>query len=150
LGATTGICRWPANPAPRAETNRALWAVLDAWVNHDRTPPPSEIPTLGNGTLVPPDPATFGFPEIPPNEYVPDYPTEHVDFNGVHNALTLLDFGPKFDARNESGIIVQNPPDVIKGKEYAVLVPAVDADGNDLAGVRSTTIQAPLGTYTGW
>jgi hypothetical protein len=26
----------------------------------------------------------------------------------------------------------------------------VDADGNDLPGVRSTTIQAPLGTYTGW
>ena len=29
-------------------------------------------------------------------------------------------------------------------------VPQVDADGNDLAGVRSVTEQAPLATYTGW
>jgi hypothetical protein len=144
------ICRWPLNPAPQAETLRALLAALDGWVNHHRAPPPSEIPTLRSGTLVPPDPTTFGFPEIPASEYVPGYPTEAVDFNGGHNALTLLDLGPKFDARNESGFITQNPPAVIKGKDYAVLVPAVDADGNDLAGVRSTMIQAPLGTYTGW
>jgi hypothetical protein len=31
-----------------------------------------------------------------------------------------------------------------------VLVPTVDSDGNEVAGVRSTTIQVPLGTYTGW
>lgn len=29
-------------------------------------------------------------------------------------------------------------------------VPKVDADGNDIAGIRSVTVQAPLGTYTGW
>ncbi len=26
----------------------------------------------------------------------------------------------------------------------------VDADGNDIAGVRSVFLQAPIGTYTGW
>jgi hypothetical protein len=31
-----------------------------------------------------------------------------------------------------------------------VLVPQVDRDGNDLAGRLSTTVLAPLGTYTGW
>jgi hypothetical protein len=35
-------------------------------------------------------------------------------------------------------------------REYAVLVPAVDADGNDIAGVRAPMVAAPLGTYTGW
>jgi hypothetical protein len=36
------------------------------------------------------------------------------------------------------------------GKDYAVLVPIVDADGNEIAGIRSTSVQAPLATYTGW
>jgi hypothetical protein len=31
-----------------------------------------------------------------------------------------------------------------------MLVPRVDADGNETAGVRSVLLQAPLGTYTGW
>jgi hypothetical protein len=30
------------------------------------------------------------------------------------------------------------------------LVPKVDADGNELGGVRSVLLEAPLGTYTGW
>ncbi|MEE4587978.1 MULTISPECIES: alpha/beta hydrolase domain-containing protein [Streptomyces] len=31
-----------------------------------------------------------------------------------------------------------------------MLVPAVDADGNETAGVRAPMVAAPLGTYTGW
>lgn len=42
------------------------------------------------------------------------------------------------------------PTTVVVGRDYVVLVPKVDADGNEVAGIRSTTIQAPLGTYTGW
>jgi len=30
------------------------------------------------------------------------------------------------------------------------LVPKVDADGNELAGIRSVLLEVPLGTYTGW
>jgi hypothetical protein len=44
----------------------------------------------------------------------------------------------------------KEPPDVIDAQGYAILVPAVDADGNDRAGVRAPMVQAPLGTYTGW
>ena len=29
-------------------------------------------------------------------------------------------------------------------------IPAIDADGNDIAGVRAPMVEAPLGTYTGW
>jgi hypothetical protein len=29
-------------------------------------------------------------------------------------------------------------------------VPQVDSDGNDIDGLRSVTLQTPLGTYTGW
>src|SRR5260370_36591676 len=31
-----------------------------------------------------------------------------------------------------------------------MLAPQVDADGNDIDGVRSLSLMAPLGTYTGW
>jgi hypothetical protein len=31
-----------------------------------------------------------------------------------------------------------------------VLVPQVDGDGNDIAGIRSLQLAVPLGTYTGW
>jgi hypothetical protein len=30
------------------------------------------------------------------------------------------------------------------------LVPAVDADGNEVAGIRLPDVAVPLGTYTGW
>ena len=36
------------------------------------------------------------------------------------------------------------------GASYGVLVPQVDADGNDVAGIRSVFLQAPVCTYTGW
>jgi Alpha/beta hydrolase domain len=36
------------------------------------------------------------------------------------------------------------------GKPYANLVAAVDADGNELAGIRLPDISVPLVTYTGW
>jgi len=144
-----GICRWPANYAPQAETMRAIWVALDRWVNDHVPPPATRVPRISDGTLVAPDPATLGFPNIPATTYVPNFPTEAVDFNGLYNRLTLLDYGPEFDAENESGNVTQNPP-VNLGIDYGVLIPAVDSDGNDVGGVRSTEIQAPLGTYTGW
>ena len=33
---------------------------------------------------------------------------------------------------------------------YEILVPKVDADGNDIAGIRLPAIEVPVGTYTGW
>jgi hypothetical protein len=45
---------------------------------------------------------------------------------------------------------MNQPPKVIPIDGYPPLVPKVDADGNDRAGVRPTALQAPLGTHTGW
>ena len=61
------------------------------------------------------------------------------------NSLPLLDFGNEA----ERGVL-REPPDVVSDEGYTVLVPAVDADGNDIAGVRAPMVQAPLGTYCGW
>jgi hypothetical protein len=43
---------------------------------------------------------------------------------------------------------MNEPPRV--GAAYAALAPQVDADGNDIDGLRNTNLQVPLGTYTGW
>src|SRR5439155_21767714 len=40
-------------------------------------------------------------------------------------------------------------PRVISGR-YAVRVPAVDRDGNEVAGIRLPAVAAPRGTATGW
>ena len=42
------------------------------------------------------------------------------------------------------------PPEAEKGKEYPIQVPQVDADGNDMGGVRYPDIQVPIATYLGW
>jgi hypothetical protein len=43
-----------------------------------------------------------------------------------------------------------HPYNHVKGKQYTVLVPKVDADGNEIGGIRSVALQAPLATYAGW
>ena len=56
-----------------------------------------------------------------------------------------LDLGPRFESE---GIIDKQPP--LLGAAFVTLVPASDADGNDLAGIRLPEVAVPLGTYTGW
>jgi hypothetical protein len=40
--------------------------------------------------------------------------------------------------------------DPTPARAYGALVPQVDADGNELAGVRLPDIAVPLGTFAGW
>ena len=61
--------------------------------------------------------------------------------------LPLWNYGPDFDER---GIMSIFPPEAVPGKEYPIQVPQVDADGNDLGGVRYPDMQAPIATYIGW
>ena len=56
-----------------------------------------------------------------------------------------LDPGPRWDSERIADHV---PPKV--GKPYRTLIPAVDADGNELAGIRLPDVTVPLGTYTGW
>jgi hypothetical protein len=69
-----------------------------------------------------------------------------VAFPADANRFEYVDYGPRFSyewTRSE-------PPRPVSGLEYAVLVPQVDVDGNDVAGIRAPEIQVPLATYTGW
>jgi Alpha/beta hydrolase domain len=42
------------------------------------------------------------------------------------------------------------PPEPVAGQEYPTRVPAIDADGNSVAGLRYPDVEVPLGTYNGW
>ena len=59
-----------------------------------------------------------------------DRPVPEFQYRGWYNGLGLLDFGPRFDEADESGIADWLPPAYL-GKDYAILVSAVDRDGNE-------------------
>src|SRR6266851_6995610 len=130
-----GICQNYVNCVATSMLFRAALDAMDHWATDNVAPPPSRIPLRADGTLVTAAKWRTRFPKIP-GSATPSGPSP----------LRPLDFGPEF-AR---GILSKEPPDVASGDGYAVLVPAVDADGNDRAGIRVPMVAAPLGTYTGW
>jgi hypothetical protein len=110
---------------------RALLAALVEWVAGGREPPPSTHPTRRAGTLKSADSVRVpAIPGIAPAR-VPYQPHR-------------LDFGPEWRA----GVITREPPEV--GAPYAVLVAHVDSLGNELGGIRSVELRAPLATYFPW
>ena len=121
----------PQSPLPVKYFWRAMIANMDAWVRSDTPPPQSSYPRISDGTLVPL--RRYAFPSIPgvrkPQEA---------------NEGTRLYFGPKW----REGILSIQPPRA--GKPFPLLVPQVDADGNERDGVRLPEITVPLATYTGW
>ena len=124
--------RYPINFAEQRWVTRALLLDLDAWVRSSAEPPASRYPLMSKAQLVGREAARF--PKIPALPF-PDYLPQ----------VWRMDYGPDFAAR---GIISIEPPAL--GAPYTVLVPQVDADGNELGGVRLPEVAAPLGTYTGW
>ena len=119
----------PQSPLPIQYFWRAMIANMDAWVRNGTAPPESSYPKIANSTLVPL--SRFKFPAIP-------------GANAPHeaNSAYRLDFGPKW----RDGSLSLQPPKV--GEAFPVLVPQVDADGNELSGVRLPQITVPLATYT--
>jgi hypothetical protein len=154
-----------SNPNPIIWFWRALIADLDEWVNAGKPPPASVFPKLADGTLVPI--GKLQFPKIPA-----------VETPSTANLGYQLDFGPRFYApapgsvppraaqgpRSSApagaarpgssatlggfGVISVEPPRVVG--TFPVLVPQVDADGNDRGGIRLPELLVPLATYTGW
>ena len=72
-----------------------------------------------------------------------------VSLTGARGATRAKYFrGAQYDTDDVSGIITVEPPTFVA--PYPALAPQVDSDGNDIGGLRSHILQAPLGTYTGW
>lgn len=130
-----GIAQTYLNIAASSMLFRSTLDNMDAWVSKGEAPPPSQMPRRSDGTL-----ASF-------EEWQQQFPTiQGLALPRGPSRLELIDFGDSID----EGILTKEPPEVVAGGEYGVGVPAVDADGNDLAGIRVPMVVAPLGTYTGW
>ena len=120
------------NPLPAGDILRALMVAMDLWVTKRIAPPPSRYPNVTDRTLVPP--TRNGFPKIP-----------GVNFVALHNRQLFLDYGKNI----LRGKMEAHPPKPLD-KVYEILVPKVDADGNDIGGIRLPAVEVPIGTYTGW
>ncbi|KQP22811.1 alpha/beta hydrolase domain-containing protein [Pseudorhodoferax sp. Leaf267] len=129
------------------DTFRALFVALEDWVVRGTEPPPSQVPKLADGTLARPDQLVF--PTMQGVTWpVAGTPTAVPAFNYLarYNGFPLFDFGPQYIPQDESGIATLLPP-YYTGRDYAILVPQVDATtGLTKAGIKSVEARAPLGT----
>ncbi len=121
-----------ANPNDYRWFLKALLVRLDRWIADGEPPPPSRYPRLDDGTLVRRDALDFPtLAALPVPERL--------------RAPRRIDFGSRFAAER---VIEREPPAV--GPAFPLLLPQVDEDGNELAGLRSPELAAPLATYTGF
>jgi hypothetical protein len=127
-----------SNPNPETETRRALIVARDEWVTKGKKPPKSRHPSLNDGTLVDSNAAAMGWPSIP-GAPTPD---------NVMNVAMDYDWGPQFRYNDQAGV----ESNVVPRIKQIIPTPAskVDHDGNEVGGVKSVLLQAPLGTYTAW
>lgn len=152
----TGVL--PANPVPHTQTVNALRAHFRNWVMRNELPPDSVYPKLKptdlpfrkfanpyvryqRSDLVQANKEAMGFPTIPGLRATipePDFIMPILDY----------DWGPQFNYLDASGIPTNAPPPI--KKVINMLVPRVDADGNEVGGVPVVLTDAPLGTYLGW
>lgn len=145
-GNSRGINQQLQNPTNAEPLLRALFAALDAWVTKGVAPPPSKVPRLADGNaafaLAQSGQLTgvvnreaLGWPSIP-----------GVTYTGLVTVRYALDFGPQAAA----GILSNFPPSPFGRPIYPNFVSKVDADGNEMAGIRLPPVAAPPGTTTGW
>jgi hypothetical protein len=110
---------------------RAMIVNMDAWVRNGTAPPDSDYPKIADHTLIPFE--KYNPPAIPgvrrPHEATAAY---------------RIDFGLNW----RDGILNMQPPKV--GEAFPILVPAIDADGNERDGVRLPEISVPLASYLSW
>jgi hypothetical protein len=117
-----GPCTNPRNWHDPMPAIRALLVALDEWVTNGREPPPSRLPRIADGALVRDD--AVAWPKLasltPPR--------------AANDAVTVGDWTDP------------QPP----ARAWQALVPQVDTDGNEIAGLRLPDISVPRGTFTGW
>jgi hypothetical protein len=132
-GSQHGPARFPSsvttgqqkdNPNDYWWAMRALLVAMDKWVREGVAPPPSRLPRLQDRTLVGSD--TVAFPDLP--------------------AVT----SPRGLSAGGRGVNHLLPRDGAPGTPMPLLVPQVDQDGNERAGIRLPDVAVPLATYTGW
>ncbi|HEX7953624.1 MAG TPA: alpha/beta hydrolase domain-containing protein, partial [Burkholderiales bacterium] len=112
---------------------RALVVDLDDWVKKKVAPPEMRVPKIADQTLVAPE--NLKLPKIP-----------GLTYQGLFNGSGDRDFGPR--VTGNSGVIDLLVPRTVA--THKILVPQVDAVGNDLAGIRHPYVEVPVATLLGW
>ena len=120
------------NPNDYRWLMRSLVLSMNRWIKDGVEPPSSRYPKVADRTLVKLE--DLKFPTLPGVQK----PKE------LHNAYRVF-YGADFATK---GIITLDPPEV--NGTYPLLVPQVDADGNEIGGLKTPAISVPLATYTGW
>lgn len=113
-----------SNPVDFRPSLLALRVAMHRWISEGTAPPESAYPRINDGSLVPA--AEVAFPELP----------------GVPSPKSL-----------KAGLRLANqhhPEGSGAGTELPLLVPQVDVDGNEVAGIRLPEVAVPLATATGW
>ena len=132
-----------ANPVPALGMVNRVRAALRAWVMSDTPPPESVWPRMKDKDLVEPTMKAMGFPQgipgIPESVFRPE--------NFIFPVLDY-DWGPEYDHSDANGNPTNAPPPI--RHVVKMLVPRVDADGNEVGGIPTVQNDAPLGTYLGW
>jgi hypothetical protein len=112
----------PANTNDYRTAMRALLTAMQVWLKDGQDPPASQYPLIAKDQLV--TTGAFAFPKIV-DLTIPRHPRE----------VYRLDFSAE-------------PPSI--GAAFPALVPQVNLDGNETAGIQMPEIQVPLASYTGW
>ena len=118
-----GPCVNPRNPHSATPALRALFAALEEWVTKGVAPPPSRVPRVADGTAIMAE--SIKMPAVPGFAVA----------RGANQIVPPIDW--------------VDPPARIDNV-YGARVCTVDADGNEIAGIRLPPIAVPLGTHTGW
>jgi hypothetical protein len=129
----TGVAAYWNNSIDFRPLVRAALHNLDLWATREVEPPSSRYPRIGDGTLVERALLEAAMARLPgpgmPRRRL--YPTRRLDY-GPEAAYGRARFPPT------------------DGGDYPDWLPAVDDDGNEIAGVRHPDVTVPLATYTGW
>ena len=122
MTSTRGLCVNMRNPQSPTPAQRALLIALDEWTA-GKAPPDTRTPRIRDGSFTTVE--NLKFPAIP----------------GIKVARRI----------NEQGVLTDwVAPALDLSKPYKALVTQVDADGNEIAGIRLPEIAVPLATHTGW
>lgn len=112
---------------------RGMLENLHQWAADGVAPPESSYPEIGKDTCTTPGALRAFFESIPGAVFPPHIPVPR-----------RLDFGPG-DHATRLDILPPRP-----GEPYGPIVSDIDEDGNEIAGLKSPDLLAPLATYTPW
>jgi hypothetical protein len=147
-GVTTGVvsqpaagstCQFASSPVSMAPVERALVLAMENWLVKGTEPPASRHPTVASGQAV--LPTAIGFPDLSavtvPNGATSSALALSVSGAAPANQVFVTDY------RNAVPVADLN-------KQYMVLVPKVNANGNESSGILMPEMAAPLATYAAW